>query len=438
MRKLTGEPGRSSVRAAWGRFFSTFEGATNFNEIGDAPFGNYYGSPVPPQFVTPFVDRGTGNIEGQRFPVPPPPANSSPSHPDTSINWANFIPIGTSPAFYYKNVLPYAEEYELSLQRQLGSSVLVSLSYVGSQGHHLLSSLQANPGNAALCLSVSQADQVAPGTSTCGPNGENGVYTTAAGATINGTRGPFGQNFTSEGYFITAGNSNYNSFQASVRQRISHLTYLAGYTYSKSLDNASGYGEQINLLNPGQYSLSSFNVAHNFVVSYDYELPVYLIPGPSRLVKGWKLSGITRFSTGNPVTLYEVDDRSLLGTAGAGAISLPIDRPNFTNGPLSITNPRKGQPYFNTARFAPEDLGQIGTANRRFFAAPGLNNWDAALLKDTAIKEGMNLEFRAEAFNAFNHAQFGQPDGNVNSGTFGIISTANSPRIMQLSLKLLF
>ncbi len=223
-----------------------------------------------------------------------------------------------------------------------------------------------------------------------------------------------------------------------MRQRISHLSYLAGYTYSKSLDNASGYGEQINLLNPGQYSLSSFNVAHNFVVSYDYELPVYLIPGPSRLVKGWKLSGITRFSTGNPVTLYEVDDRSLLGTAGAGAISIPIDRPNFSNGPLSITDPRKGQPYFNTALFAPEDLGQIGTANRRFFAAPGLNNWDAALLKDTAIKEGMNLEFRAEAFNAFNHAQFGQPDGNVNSGTFGIISTANSPRIMQLSLKLLF
>ena len=110
-----------------------------------------------------------------------------------------------------------------------------------------------------------------------------------------------------------------------MRQRISHLTYLAGYTYSKSLDNASGYGEQINLLNPGQYSLSSFNVAHNFVVSYDYELPVYLLPGPSRLVKGWKLSGITRFSTGNPVTLYEVDDRSLLGTAGAGAISIPID-----------------------------------------------------------------------------------------------------------------
>jgi Carboxypeptidase regulatory-like domain len=438
MRKLTGEPGKSSVRAAWGKFYSTFEGATNFNEIGDAPFGNYYGSPVPPEFVTPFVDRGTGNVEGQRFPVAPPPGNSSPSHPDTSINWANFLPIGTSPAFWYKNVLPYAEEWELSLQRQLGSATLVSLSYVGSQGHHLLSSLEANPGDEALCLSVSQLSQVAPGTSTCGPNGENGVYSPVGGGTINGTRGPFGQNFTSEGYFITSGKSSYNSLQTSVRERFSHLSLLAGYTYSKSLDNASGYGEQINLLNPGDYSLSAFNVAHNFVLSYDYELPAYLLPGPKMVVNGWKLTGITHLSTGSPVTLFEVDDRSLLGTAGAGAISIPIDRPNFTHGPLNISDPRKGTPYFNTSLFSPEDLGTIGTANRRFFAAPGLNNFDAALLKDTTLRESLRLEFRAELFNAFNHAQFGQPDGNFNSSTFGIVSTANSPRIMQLSLKLLF
>jgi hypothetical protein len=435
---LLGEPGKSSVRAAWGKFYSTFEGATNFNEIGDAPFGNYYGSPVPPEFVTPFVDRGTGNVEGQRFPVAPPPGNSSPSNPDNSINWANFLPIGTSPAFWYKNVLPYAEEYELSLQRQFGSSVLASVSYVGSQGHHLLSSLEANAGNPDLCLSVSQQDQVVADTPTCGPNGENGVYSPINGGTVAGTRGPFGQNFTSEGYFITSGKSSYNSLQFSLRQRLAHVNYLAGYTYSKSLDNASGYGEQINLLNPGQYSLSSFNVAHNFVVSYDYELPFYMLQGPSRLVKGWKLTGITRFATGSPVTLYEVDDRSLLGTAGAGAISLPIDRPNYTPGSLNISDPRSGKPYFNTGLFSPETLGQIGTANRRFFAGPGINNWDTALLKDTGIKEGVKLEFRAELFNTFNHAQFGAPDGNFNDGTFGLVNTANSPRIMQLSLKLLF
>jgi hypothetical protein len=435
--KLTGGPGKTSIRAGWGLFYSTFEGATNFNEIGDAPFGAFYGSPVPPEFATPFVDRGTGNIEGQRFPVAPPPANSSPSNPDTSINWANFLPIGTSPAFWHKNDLPYTEEYQLSIERQLGSATLLSLAYIGAQGHRLLSSLEANPGNQALCLSVSQPSEVLPNTPVCGPNAENGVYFPVGGGTINGTRGPFGQNFSSEGYFITMGKSSYNSLQISVRERLSRIEFLAGYTYSKSLDNASGYGEQINLLNLGGRDLSSFDMRHNFVVSYDYRLPIDRLPGPSRLVKGWRLSGITRFASGVPVTLVETDDNSFLGTGGAGAISLPIDRPNFTPGSLNISNPRSGA-YFNTSLFSPEQPGQLGNSSRRFFSGPGLNNWDMALLKDTAIREGMNLEFRTELFNAFNHAQFGTPDGNIDSSTFGMVNTANPPRIMQLSLKLLF
>ena len=288
-------------------------------------------------------------------------------------------------------------------------------------------------------MSVSQASQVQPNTPTCGPNGENGVYSPIAGGTINGTRGPFGENFTSDGYFITIGQSSYNSLQLSVRQRLSRLQFLAGYTYAKSLDNGSGYGEQINPFDHNQRSLSAFDVRHNFVISYDYQLPIDRLGGPSRLVKGWRLSGITRFSTGQPVTLTENDDNSLLGTASAGAISLPVDTPNYTPGSLQITDPRSGKPYFNISLFSPETLGTLGTARRRFFSGPGLNNWDIALLKDTMIKEGINLESRIELFNAFNHAQFGQPDGNVNDiGQFGTIHTANPPRIMQLSLKLLF
>jgi hypothetical protein len=441
LRTLTGGPGKSTIRVGWGKFYSTFEGATNFNEIGDAPFGNYYGSPVPPEFETPFVDRGTGHVEGQRFPTPPPPYNVSASNPDTSINWALFLPIGTSPAFWHENVLPYTEEYELSIERQFGQGTLLSASYVGTQGHHLLSSLEANAGNPALCLSVSQQSEVLPNTPVCGPNQENGVFSPITGGTINGTRGPYGPNFESDGYFISIGESSYNSLQLSLRERISRLSFLAGYTYAKSLDNASGYGEQINPLNTGQKSLSAFDVRNNFVVSYDYRLPVDLLHGPSRLVNGWRISGITRFSAGSPVTLWESDDNSLLGTAGAGAISLPVDTPNYTPGSLHITDPRSGLPYFDTSLFSPETLGQLGTSRRRFFAAPGLNNWDVAILKDTAIREQMNLEFRAEFFNAFNHAQFGQPDGNVDdqaTNTFGLITSANPPRIMQFSLKLLF
>src|SRR5262249_5733936 len=244
----------------------------------------------------------------------------------------NFLPIGTSPAFYYKNVVPYTEEYQLSVQRQLASSTLLSLSYVGTQGHHLLTSLEANPGDPALCLSALQTTDKNP----CGPGGENGVYHPVGGGTINSTRGPFGGEFSSDGYFISIGDSNYNSFQVSLRQRISRLGFLAGYTYGKSLDNGSGYGEQINLLNHHLKSLSSFDVRHNFVISYDYLLPLDLLHGPGRLLRGWQLTGITRFSSGEPVTMVETDDNSLLGTSSAGAIGLPVDTPNFTPGSLNI------------------------------------------------------------------------------------------------------
>src|SRR5437660_5216979 len=180
---------------------------------------------------------------------------------------------------------------------------------------------------------------------------------------------------------MTIGKSGYNSAQLSIQQRISRLQFLAGYTYSKSLDNGSGYGEQINFVRPNERSLSSFDIRHNFVVSYDYQMPFDRWGGPSRLVKGWRLSGITRFSTGVPVTLVETDDNSLLGTGGAGAISLPIDTPNFTPGSLQISDPRRGA-FFNIGLFSPENLGQLGTSSRRFFSGPGLNNWDMALLKD--------------------------------------------------------
>ena len=170
-------------------------------------------------------------------------------------------------------MLPYTEEYQLSIQRQMGPATLITRSYVGTQGHHLMSSLQANPGDPALCLSVSQLTQVTDG-NVCGPGGENGVYSPVTGGKINSTRGPFGPNFSSDGYFITSGNSSYNSLQLSVRQRVKRFEFLAGYTYSKSLDNGSGYGEQINLLDPDQRSLSSFDIRHNFVVSYDITIAV--------------------------------------------------------------------------------------------------------------------------------------------------------------------
>lgn len=112
--------------------------------------------------------------------------------------------------------------------------------------------------------------------------------------------------------------------------------------------------------------------------------------------------------------------------------------PDFTPGSLNFTNPRSGLPYFNTSLFTTEKLGQFGTASRRFFHGPGENDWDLALSKDIRLTESKRLEFRGEFFNALNHAQFLRPDGNINSGTFGLVTGAAPSRIGQLALKFYF
>jgi hypothetical protein len=437
--KLSGGPGKTSIRASYGMFYTAFENATGFNEVGDAPFGYFWSSPTQPLFTTPFVDRATGDPEGQRFPITFPPPNVSASNPDTSVNWNNYLPISSSPGFYYRNRVPYAEDYSFSIQRQIGSNTVLSAAYVGTQGHALLSDLEANVGDPALCLSVSQPSQVAPESGTCGPFGENGVYTRANGQVINGTRYPLGNAFGSNGYFITIGNSNYNSLQVTLRHSAGPLELLAGYTWSKSIDQSSGWGDLINPLNYRlSRSLSSFDVPQNFVISYHYELPFGHFFGSHRLTNGWVITGITRFATGLPVFITESDDNSLLGTNYTGPTGNGVDTPNFTPGNLQFNNPRSGLPYFNTSLFTPEAIGQLGTASKRFFHGPGINNWDIALLKDTHITENKLLQFRLEFFNISNHAQFLNPPGDILNGLFGFVTQARDPRIGQVALKLVF
>jgi len=436
LKRITGGPGKTSIRAGYGLFYTAIEDLSLQIET-DYPFGLYYVSPVPPLFATPYVDRGTGHSEGQRFPVvfPPPP---SPLHPNNNVNWAQFEPISSNPVVYGGDQLPYTEDYSLTVQRQFGSNTLVTLGYDGAQGHRLLTGLEANPGNPALCLSVSQLSEVMPGTPTCGPFGENGVYYPITGGVINGTRAPFGPLFASNAYYDTMGNSNYNAFEATVRHTSGRMEFLASYTYSKSMDNASGLGDQVYPFNYNlTEALSAFDLTHNFVASYSYTLPFDKLFGHNRLASGWRVSGITRFATGFPVTLNEQNDNSLLGTGSSG-IGGGVDVPNYTPGNLHFTNPRTGLPYFNTSLFSPEQLGQFGTANRRFFHGPGENNFDIGLLKDIQLTESKSLEFRAEFFNAFNHAQFMTPNGNINSGTFGLVTGAQPARIGQLALKFFF
>ena len=237
--KILGKSGSTSLRAGWGIFYSTFEGATDFNEIGDAPFGNYTGQNQP-TFAAPFTNRAAGSSITNFFPVTQPPLYFSAKNPasgppfDTLPDFFSaFGTIGSSPAFNNRNRLPYVEEYELSIEHQLTRSDLLTVSYVGTQAHRLLASESANPGVPGTCLAFAAQG--------CGPGGENNIYINGGtGAFTLGTRAPFSGvqvpgttvfpcapgcvtalpngnlgiiPFGNDSYFITAGSSSYNSMQ---------------------------------------------------------------------------------------------------------------------------------------------------------------------------------------------------------------------------------
>jgi hypothetical protein len=223
--------------------------------------------------------------------------------------------------------------------------------------------------------------------------------------------------------------------------------FLLGYTYSKSIDQGSNLGEQLNPLDiRATRAISAWDMRHNFVASYKVALPFDVLFGRAdRLTDGWSIAGTTRFSTGLPVTLYDDSDNSLLGTLGNGINNYLLDTPEYHGAPLDInTNPRNGRPEFNNspAAFTTEALGQLGNVPRRFFYGPGINNFDMTLTKLLRVTESKSFEFRIEGFNVFNHAQFygaASVDGEVNNDPhFGQVVSAAAPRLVQIAAKFSF
>ena len=442
LRKLFGGEGQTRLVAGYGIFYTAFEGLSAGIMSANPPYGYDYTSLAPVLFSTPFVSAASGQEFLQPFPSPIPAYGASPSRPNTSVDWSQYLPITGVPAFYHGNVPPYAETYTLSLERQLGKDTLLTMSYVGSQAHHLLVIVPANPGNAALCLSVSQLSQVAPGSPTCGPFSEGGLFTKADGEVVQ-VRGPFSSQFDAVTYQKTIGDSNYNSLAMNLRHHSKSLEILAGYTYSKSLDNSSSLSEEVNPIDPAlSKALSAFDLRHNFVASYNYSLPSRVFGRENRWTEGWSVSGVTRVATGLPVTFYNNNDTSLLGSIPNGINNNGLDTPNRAPGNLQINNnPRNALPAFDTSLFSLPALGQFGTASRRFFSGPGMMNFDVALQKNLRLTESKSLQFRMETFNTFNHAQFfgaASVDGNISDATFGQIVNSMPPRLVQIAAKFVF
>jgi hypothetical protein len=247
----------------------------------------------------------------------------------------------------------------------------------------------------------------------------------------------------------SAAQAIYHSGLLRVEKRFSQgLTFLASYTWSKSIDDSSGQataGDGFFIINAqdnrnyrAQRAVSAFDATHRFVFSYVYELPFgkgrrwLNKSGPAHwFLGGWQVSGISTFMTGRPLTVRLVVDRS--GTANFGN-----ERPDLIGNPILPRGQRSPDRWFNTAAFQLPALGTFGNAGRNIVRGPGINNHDVSFIKNNRFGEGRNLQFRTEIFNLPNHPNFDFPNRDFGTGQFGRIFSARTPRQIQFGLKLIY
>jgi len=336
--------------------------------------------------------------------------------------------------------LPYAQNWDLNVQRSLGNDFLVELGYVGTKGTKLPRFIEGNP--AVFIPGQSSEDNV----------DQRRLH---SGCTLADP--PSACTYASTGLIAGISGSSYNALEASMRKRFSHgISFLASYTFSKSLDDASSFnmtgsaakpvaGENDLAQNPfdlgAERGRSLFDSRQRLVLSYQWSLPFWTRPHAwyEHVLGNWQLNGITTLMTGTPFTVFDSTDVSLQG--GAPEITgFSSNRPNLVGNPNS--GPRTADEWFNLAAFQQLDpvinAGQFGSAGRNIVEGPGYANWDFSAFKSIPVTESKNLQFRAEFFNIFNHTNFRLPDSDISSPNFGRIQAAQSPRLVQFALKFLY
>lgn len=353
--------------------------------------------------------------------------NNNQSAAFPSMTWTNFIPPGSiiniaNPTLFgvlYDIRNPRVLQYLFNVEHELSKTMVFEAGYMGSEGHRLQGLFNANeatPGTGALPTRL--------------PFSNIGIMQTVQGG----------------------GNSNYNSLGLKLTRRLSSgLTLLAAYTYAKSIDDVSAIRGQSDTIFPQDSrclrcdrGLSAFNVAHRFVISALYQLPVgsgkaFLNRGGilNELLGGWQIGSIYTVQTGLPGYPTPGPDQSNTGVGNSR------DRLNATGLSQSIPNPSPAD-WFNVNAFALEPFGTFGNAGRNTVIMPGRNEWDFSALKNFRIAERHALQFRFEGFNFANHPNWGNPGlgwgQNVRpSSSFGVISsTAVAMRQLQFALKYVF
>jgi hypothetical protein len=409
-------------------------------------FGTYYSRPTGQAYLAnvfgaPFsVTRsmtGTSNVAATfANPFPPPPTSFPffpPYSPTTAIS-------SFGDAQNFRNGI--VQQFGLNVQAELAQNFLLEIGYVGTRGTHLM-----------LTRSADQALSASP------ENPIRGVTTNTL-ANIPERQPILGFAPDSLGLQQASGASWYNGLNVSLTKRFSSgLQFLASYTYSKTLDdvganvntttsgNGITLGDQNNLR--AGYGPTNFSRPNRFVFSGVYYLPS---PGDTRsfygrLLGGWAVAGVITIQSGQPITITDTNSNNVFGISEDRASIVSGCKASQLATPGSVTS--KLNDYFNTACFmTPAVIGSdgIGTAFGNsgvgIVRGPDQANTDISIIKRTFIgwpNESVNLEFRAEMFNAFNTPQFSNPDNSFSDSTFGQISTTSvNPRIVQFALKVNF
>jgi carboxypeptidase family protein/TonB-dependent receptor-like protein len=448
--------GKTAIRGGYGVFFEHANG----NEANTESLENSPPLATTSQqlFITGYSNIGVGNNPSLQ-PVFPLGVTSIPD----------------------KAVWPYIQQWHVDVQHEIIRNTVLTASYVGSKGTHLTRTSDYNQ-----LFPVAASDNPflinhEPIGSNCGTLDSFGVPidgTTPSGIPVPyfgpGVMSPavnFGigagcgtnpdvfrrfQGYTSINRLEEKASSIYHAFQFAGRRQMGGLQLALAYTYSHSIDDSSsrGDGNLVNAYDPrANRASSNFDQRHAFNFSYVWDLPFFKNPGlTNKVLGGWQYSGIVTFATGSPFTPTAGLDNAGVGN-GITSTTSYADRVGDPNS--NIPSAAGVLQLYNPNAYAPPVGLTFGNAGRNSLSNPNRTNLDMAIYKHFAINEHANFEFRAEAFNVFNHTQFGYINGdggsaasnssNLNSGTSDVtgsnflqVLTAHNPRILQLGLKFIF
>jgi outer membrane receptor protein involved in Fe transport len=353
--------------------------------------------------------------------------------------------------------LPYAQDWNLNIQRSFGEDWLFQVGYVGTAGVRLPRFIEGNPP-----IFIPGFDTTSTGCSVANPclnSTENNVNNRRLYSGCTLADPPSSCIYSSVGEIASIANSSYNALETSLRKRFGHgLSLLASYTWSHSIDDVSSFnitgsaaqdiaGENDLAQDPfnlaAERGRSMFDSRQRFVLSYQWSLPFWQHSSGwyGKVLGNWQLNGIFTAMSGTPFTVYDSNDPSLQGQAPE-ITGFSANRPNVIGNPNS--GPRTAAEWFNVSAFQqlqPDPLGRFevfGDEGRNAVQGPGYVNWDASAFKNIRLTESKELQFRGELFNLLNHTNFRLPVSDIESPTFGQIQSDVGPRVIQVALKFLF